>query len=411
MKDKMKRNKYRIFYSVIFVITLYVSLKSVKWCLFQAIYSDAKSSSNTEELEEFNIQTLERLEVNLTHITFNVTIHMAFAVTGPEYIHQSLVLVKSVLLFTDSQTVFHIFLRNTSLVSEYNKFKITQTVAKNTSFTFLFYQLQWDSLLHYISDRTRFGRISSFCDKTQMLLRLIYEMPQLTEVLVLDVDMIFLTDAIQIWKHIEQFSDTNIAGMCPGGERFHKADILYPFVQPYGVNGGLYLLNLTRTRKADFANEIIDIAWNRSYKINIHAEQALSNIYFSQHDAQLYRLGCEWNFGLGIDPCRLKGTLFCKQAYQSGIQILHGTAHSFVFREKSYVMLHSAFDLYDPTIDKAWPYWNKVVSQFVSLRNTFCNDNGFGLLQSLLKSVLTLTSGQHYLNFRVNNSHDNLNNI
>ncbi|XP_019482090.1 PREDICTED: glucoside xylosyltransferase 2 isoform X2 [Hipposideros armiger] len=207
--------------------------------------------------------------------------HLAVVACGNR-LEETLVMLKSAVLFSHRKMQFHIFTEE-SLKPEFEK----QVILKDV-----------DSLLY------------------------------------VDTDVLFLRPVDDIWKLLRQFNSTQLAAMAPEHEipkvGWYSRFAQHPFYGSAGVNSGVMLMNLTRIRSAHFKNSMIPIglAWEDmvyllylKYKNAITwGDQDLLNIIFYFNPECLYVFPCQWNYR--PDHCMYGSN--CREAELEGVSVLHG---------------------------------------------------------------------------------------
>ncbi|XP_052065869.1 glucoside xylosyltransferase 1-like isoform X2 [Mytilus californianus] len=141
--------------------------------------------------------------------------------------------------------------------------------------------------------------------------------------LYVDTDILFLRPVDDIWRFFDQFNSAQLAALVP--EHEDKAASNYRFARhPYygesGLNSGVLLMNLTRIRKSTWIDSMVK--YYIQYKPIIrYGDQDLLNIYFYHHIDELYVYSCEWNYR--TDHCVNKS--ICKDIERNGVSVLHGS--------------------------------------------------------------------------------------
>ncbi|KAL3195622.1 hypothetical protein MRX96_001758 [Rhipicephalus microplus] len=95
------------------------------------------------------------------------------------------------------------------------------------------------------------------------------------------------------------YVDTDMAGMAPETENYtmnyYTTKALHPFVQPFALNAGLLMMNLTRMRAFDLENRVMRL--NREFHGRIpFADQDLLNIVFTRYPQGIFTFTCRWNY-------------------------------------------------------------------------------------------------------------------
>ncbi|GAB1291115.1 Glucoside xylosyltransferase 2 [Apodemus speciosus] len=212
-------------------------------------------------------------------------IHLAVVACGNR-LEETLVMLKSAVLFSHRKMRFHIFTED-ALKPEFDKQLRQCVILKDV-----------DSLLY------------------------------------VDTDVLFLRPVDDIWKLLRQFNSTQLAAMAPEHEipkiGWYSRFARHPFYGSAGVNSGVMLMNLTRIRSTQFKNSLIPtgLAWEemllplyQKYKNAITwGDQDLLNIIFYFNPECLYVFPCQWNYR--PDHCMYGSN--CKEAEREGVSVLHG---------------------------------------------------------------------------------------
>ncbi|XP_072845538.2 glucoside xylosyltransferase 2 isoform X1 [Pogona vitticeps] len=207
--------------------------------------------------------------------------HLAVVACG-ERLEETLIMLKSAVLFSNRKLKFHIFAED-SLKPEFERKMILKDV---------------DSLLY------------------------------------VDTDVLFLRPIDDLWGFLKAFNSTQLAAMAPEHEipkiGWYSRFARHPYYGTTGVNSGVMLMNLTRIRNAQFKNSMIPtgLTWEemlyplyQKYKNYITwGDQDLLNIIFYFNPECLYLFPCQWNYR--PDHCMYGSN--CKGAEEEGISILHG---------------------------------------------------------------------------------------
>eukprot|EP00966_Prymnesium_polylepis_P073187 1699545-Prymnesium_polylepis.1 len=151
-------------------------------------------------------------------------------------------------------------------------------------------------------------KTSRFVDKHPCLFGrlLIPEMLRALEVVVyIDVDVYVFGDLYDlVMSSTSAFSDRQwgaLVSEAEGNERVgwynlpgNRERTDYPFVQPNGLNSGVFLLNVTRCRLSAFLNFTSTFRGHTPL-----GDQDVLNAYFSHHREELHMLPCKWNRRIG----------------------------------------------------------------------------------------------------------------
>lgn len=243
--------------------------------------------------------------------------------------------------------------------------------------------------------------------------------PNLDSILILDTDILFLSDVTSLYDTLPQFSADQMMGMGEEGILYTRPQNTQKFPAPYGLNTGVILVDIVKTRKSDFMSIIMNYHNTRSHEITSshHYTQGLLNLYFSDHPDQVYPLSCRLTFHAGVDACTYTWTdplrRQCVSAGVNGAAILHGTSGRFTLgknisdvdreddidavatvnksKQREYGRLYRMFDRVN-AVDMTWRHWDGILSEFLSIRRAYCDKRGqeysYGLLRTVKKALM-----------------------
>ncbi|KAH7940588.1 hypothetical protein HPB49_002341 [Dermacentor silvarum] len=118
-------------------------------------------------------------------------------------------------------------------------------------------------------------------------------------VIYVDTDVVFLHPVEDFWRKFYAMNEWQMAGMAPETEDFKKNYYLikglHPFVQPFALNAGLLMMNLTRMRAFGIERRLLEL--KREFEGRIpFADQDLLNILFTRYPQGIFTFTCRWNF-------------------------------------------------------------------------------------------------------------------
>ncbi|KAL1419516.1 hypothetical protein MTO96_025260 [Rhipicephalus appendiculatus] len=124
-------------------------------------------------------------------------------------------------------------------------------------------------------------------------------LPNVDAVLYADTDVIFVHPLEDFWRMFYAMNEWQMAGMAPDKEDLKKnrylRKALHPFLQPFALNAGLLMMNLTRMRSFDLEGRVIQL--NEEFKGRIPlADQDLLNIVFARYPQGIFTFTCRWNY-------------------------------------------------------------------------------------------------------------------
>ncbi|KFO30810.1 Serine/threonine-protein phosphatase 4 regulatory subunit 2 [Fukomys damarensis] len=251
--------------------------------------------------------------------------HLAVVACGSR-VEETLVMLKSAVLFSHRKIQFHIFTED-SLKPEFDKQLRQWPDSYTKKFEHRIYPITFS-----VGNSQEWKRLFKPCAAQRLFLPVILK--DVDSLLYVDTDVLFLRPVDDIWKLLGQFNSTQLAAMAPEHEvpkiGWYSRFARHPFYGPAGVNSGVMLMNLTRIRSTQFKNSMIPtgLAWEnmlyplyQKYKNAITwGDQDLLNIIFYFNPECLYVFPCQWNYR--PDHCMYGSN--CKEAEREGVSVLHG---------------------------------------------------------------------------------------
>uniref|UniRef100_A0A8C6FDT2 UDP-D-xylose:beta-D-glucoside alpha-1,3-D-xylosyltransferase n=3 Tax=Monodon monoceros TaxID=40151 RepID=A0A8C6FDT2_MONMO len=252
-------------------------------------------------------------------------IHLAVVACGNR-LEETLVMLKSAVLFSHRKMRFHIFSEE-SLKSEFDKQLRQWPDSYTKKFEYRIYPITFS-----VGNPQEWKKLFKPCAAQRLFLPVILK--DVDSLLYVDTDVLFLRPVDDIWKLLRQFNSTQLAAMAPEHEipkiGWYSRFARHPFYGSAGVNSGVMLMNLTRIRSAQFKNSMIPtgLAWEdmlyplyQKYKNAITwGDQDLLNIIFYFNPECLYVFPCQWNYR--PDHCMYGSN--CRAAEREGVSVLHG---------------------------------------------------------------------------------------
>lgn len=130
---------------------------------------------------------------------------------------------------------------------------------------------------------------------------------EVEKIIVLDSDLLFLSNINELWSYFDNFDENHVFGMAAEQNpyyRFRLGRFYWPRLN-YGYNAGLILIHLGRLRRLPWNmmwrrnSELLRSEWKRL----LTGEQDIYNTVFQSNRRLIYRLPCNWNFQLSLDDC------------------------------------------------------------------------------------------------------------
>ncbi|KAM5313401.1 glucoside xylosyltransferase 2 isoform 4-T4 [Glossophaga mutica] len=212
-------------------------------------------------------------------------IHLAVVACGSR-LEETLVMLKSAVLFSHRKMQFHIFTEE-SLKSEFDKQLRQWPDSYTKKFEHRIYPITFS-----VGNSQEWKKLFKPCAAQRLFLPVILK--DVDSLLYVDTDVLFLRPVDDIWKFLRQFNSTQLAAMAPEHEipkiGWYSRFAQHPFYGSTGINSGVMLMNLTRIRTAQFKNNVIPtgLAWEdmlyplyQKYKnVITWGDQDLLNIIF-----------------------------------------------------------------------------------------------------------------------------------
>lgn len=219
------------------------------------------------------------------------------------------------------------------------------------------YQQRWMMFFTYAviypdsissDERKEWEHLFKPCASFRLFLANANSLPSVDSIIYVDTDTLFLQPPEDLWQYFAKFNQSHIAGLareCQKGQQhcWYENNARHRFVEPYGVNTGVMLMNLTRMRKVLWENELIEIYWDNKEKL-AYGDQDVLNIYFHDHPDQLYILTCNWNYR--PEFCMMgEDNNLCEEARSHGVSLLHGNRQVFQ-KDKVQPEFKAVYDAY-----------------------------------------------------------------
>lgn len=289
-------------------------------------------------------------------------INIAVVVCGHDRIDESLVMMKSALMLSTKN-----FTINFIIVTEKNLYEIFDEKIENLK--------NFGKFLHEIhilkfpdGDKDTWLKLFKPCASQRLFLPSL--LPHIDSLLYVDCDVIFLSSPELVYGHFKSFDDIQISAMASESENFNTGWYTrfarHPFYQPFGVNSGVMLMNLTRMRNVKFEDQIQPIYQKYKNKL-AWGDQDILNIYFEQHPHQMHLMKCEFNYR----PDHCMYTSQCDIG--SGVKVLHGNRGYFHKEGKQRIFK----EVYKAIDEVCWFFTSFFFRKFFILFHVFIKLNGY----------------------------------
>ncbi|XP_026057825.1 glucoside xylosyltransferase 1-like isoform X1 [Carassius auratus] len=241
-------------------------------------------------------------------------------------LEETLVMLKSAVLFSHRHLCFHIFSED-HLHAGFRQELESWPQRFRSTFSYSVYPIVFPS-----ENAREWKRLFKPCASQRLFLPLLLK--QVDSVLYVDTDVLFLRPLEDVWSFLSRFNSSQVAAMSPEHEEprigWYNRFARHPYYGQTGVNSGVMLMNMTRIRHTLFKNDLaaVDLKWAdllmpllHKYKLNITwGDQDLLNIIFHYNPESLLLMECLWNYR--PDHCIYGSN--CISAEHSGVYILHG---------------------------------------------------------------------------------------
>uniref|UniRef100_A0A5S6QII2 UDP-D-xylose:beta-D-glucoside alpha-1,3-D-xylosyltransferase n=1 Tax=Trichuris muris TaxID=70415 RepID=A0A5S6QII2_TRIMR len=325
----------------------------------------------------------------------NDTVHLAVVVCKERY-DEALTTIKSAVMFGVSPLQLHIFTDKTrqrymtNEIEGYVRASVWRAVKLNM------YNIEYPK-----GQEELWANVFKPCSCQRLFIPDILNTTD--AVLYVDIDVIFLRPVEHIWQFFKQFTSEQIVGVAPESEErasnWYSRFAMHPFVEPYGVNTGVMLMNLTRMRAFSWSSRMYPLL--RKYKYNITwGDQDLINILFSKNKERVFLFTCDWNYR--PDHC-MYGPL-CGLVNTEGISVLHGSRNFFTLDKQpafklTYEIIKNS-SLEGELMTTVWLPLQKALS---TTRNTACGEVAHIIEERIRKTAMVTNYCISYICNRINN--------
>ncbi|XP_063053568.1 glucoside xylosyltransferase 1-like isoform X2 [Engraulis encrasicolus] len=251
--------------------------------------------------------------------------HLAVVACGSR-LEETLIMLKSALLFSRRKLRFHIFAED-ELHSGFTEALNSWPAVYQAKFNYSMYPITFPH-----ENAKEWKKLFKPCASQRLFLPLLLK--DVDSLLYVDTDILFLQPVEEIWSFLSHFNSSQMAGMAPEHEEprigWYNRFARHPYYGETGVNSGVMLMNMTRIRAKHFKNDMTSVAllWGellmpllQKYKLNITwGDQDLLNIIFHHNPEGLFVFPCQWNYR--PDHCIYGSN--CAAAEQHGVFVLHG---------------------------------------------------------------------------------------
>lgn len=194
-------------------------------------------------------------------------------------------------------------------------------------------------------------------------------LPEVDAVIYADTDVLFLNPVEDFWRMFAAMNEWQMAAMAPETE--DRINNMYwktahrPFVQPFAVNAGLLMMNLTRMRAFGLERRVEVL--RREFRGQLPwADQDLLNILFARHPLGLFTFTCRWNYR--SEHCTGQG--LCADG---PVAVLHGSRMAFLWhQDPGFTAVHKVMEQYKLGESLVDTFIEPVKRRLRVLENTKC---------------------------------------
>ncbi|KAM9807697.1 glucoside xylosyltransferase 1-like [Neosynchiropus ocellatus] len=321
-----------------------------------------------------------------------VTSHIAVVACGPR-LEETLIMLKSALLFSKKPLHFHIFAEN-ELHDSFRYALPSWPAGVRTKFNFTIYPITFPT-----ENEKEWKKLFKPCASQRLFLPLILK--ELDSLLYVDTDILFLQPVENIWALLSEFNGSQVAGMAPEHEEprigWYNRFGRHPYYGKTGINSGVMLMNMTRLRERLFKNDMtsVTLRWKeilvpllQKYKLNITwGDQDLLNIIFHHNPESLYVFPCQWNYR--PDHCIYGSN--CQEADKDGVFILHGNRAAYHDdKQPAFRAIYEAFKEYSFGDNMTTSLLQPLEESLQKTTHTYCGRVSHLLIKRLKHSIMSV---------------------
>ncbi|KAL3841328.1 hypothetical protein ACJMK2_019490 [Sinanodonta woodiana] len=278
---------------------------------------DTNGKKDVEAMKAVQLQDSAVEHSNRTSETFKNGIHLSVVACG-DRLEESVVMLKSAVLFSQLPLIFHIF-AEPDLQQQFRDQLDIWPAEFRKRFQYHIYDLSFP--MEGTSKPDEWKTLFKPCASQRLFMPSI--LTDVDALIYVDTDVLFLSPVDNIWGFFKSFNSTQLAALAPEHEDaaigWYNRFARHPYYGALGVNSGVMLMNLTRLRSSAWLQSMMN--YYKEYKLKITwGDQDLINIYFHFYPDQLYVYPCEWNYR--PDHCMYMS--ICHSAEKTGAYVLHG---------------------------------------------------------------------------------------
>ncbi|CAD5115965.1 DgyrCDS4895 [Dimorphilus gyrociliatus] len=291
-------------------------------------FADEKRQISDKLNEHEKIKYTKESNIDIDWVfKHNTTIHIAVVACGDRQ-KETVVMMKSAVIFTKEPIVFHIFAEKELHEQFINDFANWPKKTKNR-IRMTLYDIDYPESVN----ERQWKSLFKLCATQRIFIPYIISPGVTNRVLYVDTDVLFLRSVKDLWGFFDHFNSSQLSALAPEHEdramSWYKRFARHPYYGELGVNSGVMLMDLERMRAQKWKEKMIEY-FNTYEKNTTWGDQDLINIYFSFSPDQLFIYDCQWNYR--PDHCMYWSN--CKAGEEYGVSVLHGSRRFFHLREK-----------------------------------------------------------------------------
>ncbi|XP_054289330.1 glucoside xylosyltransferase 1-like isoform X1 [Macrosteles quadrilineatus] len=261
------------------------------------------------------------------------------AVACGDRLHETLVMIKSAILFSNNVSLRVLIFADTPLIKGFEEKLDEWRTLVNKTYTYEIHHVAFPE-----NGKEEWRKLFKPCAAQRLFLPSLLK--QYDSVLYVDTDTLFLTQLEDIWQHFHHMNSSQMAALAPEHEDpntgWYNRFARHPYYGKLGVNSGVMLMNLTRMRQFGWDQYLSPIY--KAFRLKITwGDQDIINIIFHYHPESLYVYSCRYNYR--SDHCMYMSV--CQDAHAHGVAVVHGSRGTFHSdRQTTFKAIFSALEEY-----------------------------------------------------------------
>ncbi|XP_072311002.1 glucoside xylosyltransferase 1-like [Eucyclogobius newberryi] len=320
--------------------------------------------------------------------------HLAVVACGNR-LEETLVMIKSAVLFSVKQLCVHIFAEDQLHASFMEALESWPDLVR-TRFNYTLYSISFPS-----ENAAEWKKLFKPCASQRLFLPLMLK--GVDSAVYVDSDIVFLQPVDSLWSFLSRFNSTQLSAMAPEHEEpriaWYNRFARHPYYGRTGVNSGVMLMNMTRMRSAFFKNDMtsVGLRWEellmpllQKYKLNITwGDQDLLNIIFHYNPGFMLEFPCQWNYR--PDHCIYGSN--CASAEEHGVYILHGNRGVFHDgKQPAFRAVYEAIRKYSFGTDPVSGLLDPLEEQLLKTTHTYCGKSHPLFTKRLVQSLANVNN-------------------